>query len=242
MVATAQAQSEESRAEFLPMPKTLPQLLFAPDSLAGSMLEPFEEPDSTADAAVVDDMTTFGEAPRQAEPLSATVAQVDEPLRQAAAQADTAPEAAATEADDAPQAAAVEMDDAAEAEIPSAGQPTTVHVIVENVESSSGTVNVAICDTSLTPQGCPYHVAVPASAGFVEAMFEDVPPGNYAVVGYHDVNNNNEFDRFLGIPREPFALSGEAAEVLVPEFEDAVLTINQGENFIIIRMKRLGSG
>ncbi len=113
---------------------------------------------------------------------------------------------------------------------------------MENVESNKGTVNVAVCDTDLSPQGCPYTTSIPAAKGFVEVVFNGIPPGNYAVVGYHDVNNNDQFDKFLSMPREPYALSGQAANELIPTFHDAQLKISQGENYVIIRMKRLGSG
>ena len=36
----------------------------------------------------------------------------------------------------------------------------------------------------------------------------DVPPGLYAVVAHHDLDSNGEFDKnFIGIPREPIAIS-----------------------------------
>jgi len=44
----------------------------------------------------------------------------------------------------------------------------------------------------------------------------------------------------LGIPREPYALSGSASDMLVPTFTDAELPIKSGENAVIIRLKRLG--
>jgi uncharacterized protein (DUF2141 family) len=44
----------------------------------------------------------------------------------------------------------------------------------------------------------------------------------------------------LGIPREPYALSGPAADKMVPTFADAALPIKSGENAVIIRLKRLG--
>ncbi len=81
---------------------------------------------------------------------------------------------------------------------------------MENVESDSGTVKVAVCDKGLSREGCPYSHAIPAAKGFVETEFDDIPPGTYAVVGYHDVNNNNQFDKLFGMPREPYALSSRA--------------------------------
>jgi len=235
-MATAQAQSEGTHVEFLPMPNTLPRVFFAPNSLAGAMLEPLTGPETAVDTtAAIEDSIAGPEEMSPEAPLGPDiVAQTDpEPMEEDAAEADGAIE---------PETAAAEPDAPAEPEAPAAAPTTRVHVIVENVESSTGTINVAVCDTDFTPEGCPYKASVPASAGFVEAMFEDVPPGVYAVVGYHDVNDNDEFDKFLGVPREPYALSGGAAEELVPEFNDAVLKVNQGDNYVIIRMRRLGSG
>lgn len=257
--ANAQATSEGPRVEFQPMPNTLPRLLFAPDSLAGTMLEPFTQPETATAPAVTEGapMASSETAPAEvgsSEPMPPEVAVSEEappetaaegPLTWALAQADPEPMERSEEAADAQSAddgATVAAADPAQEPAGTANAPTLVHVIVENIESSNGTVNVAVCDTGFSPEGCPYKASVPASAGFVEAMFDDVPPGVYAVVGYHDVNDNDEFDKFLGVPREPYALSGGAAEKLVPEFRDAVLNINQGENNVIIRMKRLGGG
>ncbi len=123
---------------------------------------------------------------------------------------------------------------------PPAPTTATIQVTVENVESDSGTVWVALCTTSLSVEGCPYQKSAPASAGSTRIAFKDIPPGVYAVAGYHDVNGNGVFDKFLGVPREPYALSGTAGEELVPRFDDAALEMKAGENDVTIRMKRLG--
>lgn len=117
-----------------------------------------------------------------------------------------------------------------------------ISVIVENVQTDDGTVNIGLCDKGLSRETCPYDKEVRASAGFIEATFQNIPPGSYAVVAYHDVNGNGQFDRLLGIPREPYALSGQAAKKMVPTFSDAVLPIQRGENAVVIRLKRLGGG
>jgi uncharacterized protein (DUF2141 family) len=41
---------------------------------------------------------------------------------------------------------------------------------------------------------------------------------------------------FLGIPREPYALSGAAGNMLVPTFEDAAIDIKPGMNDVVIKM------
>ena len=39
-------------------------------------------------------------------------------------------------------------------------------------------------------------------------MFDNLPPGTYAVGAYHDENNNDHMDTdFLGLPSEGYALS-----------------------------------
>jgi uncharacterized protein (DUF2141 family) len=187
------------------------------------MLKPLEEPEAvpdTAEAAVAEQAQAGSDTLAQVQPEQMPIEPVSpaEPETTTGALAEPEPEEPAQPAG------------------------TIIHVIVENVESNQGTVNVAVCDTGLSHEGCPYTTSAPAAQGFVEVVFDDVPPGEYAVVGYHDVNNNDEFDKFLSMPREPYALSGEAANSLIPAFRDAQLKINQGENYVIIRMKRLGSG
>jgi uncharacterized protein (DUF2141 family) len=109
-----------------------------------------------------------------------------------------------------------------------AAQAATVIVTVEGILDRRGTINVGLCDKSLSQEGCPYEAERPAAAESVEVRFERVPPGRYAVVGYHDVNGNNTFDRFLGVPQEPYALSNKAGESLVPTFDQAAFTIGDG--------------
>ncbi|HET6520485.1 MAG TPA: DUF2141 domain-containing protein [Geminicoccaceae bacterium] len=51
---------------------------------------------------------------------------------------------------------------------------------------------------------------VPAAEGSVVVTFEDVPPGDYAVVAYHDENGNRELDRnILGLPIEGLGFSND---------------------------------
>jgi uncharacterized protein (DUF2141 family) len=48
-------------------------------------------------------------------------------------------------------------------------------------------------------------------------LFEDVPPGEYAVAVFHDENGNNDLDRnFLGIPSEGTGASNDARGFMGP--------------------------
>ncbi len=210
--------------EFLPVPENPPDYLFAPAPLAGTMLRPFASPTPATGADVLP------------EPGPAPVA-VARTLPE-----NTAPPAPAAPAGSVSANAEQPPVEAAPAEPSPPPAPTegTVTVIVENVESDSGTVKVAVCDKGLSREGCPYSHDIPAAKGFVETEFDNIPPGTYAVVGYHDVNGNNQFDKLFGMPREPYALSSKAGEMLVPTFADAALHIGAGQNAVIIRLRRLG--
>jgi uncharacterized protein (DUF2141 family) len=225
LAAGLPARAQEAPAvEFLPIPDSPPAYMFAPAPLAGTMLKPLSGPTPETGAEV---------AP---EPGTAEVA-IARTLPETAPSEAPAPAAAPETAYTGPEAGATTEATPLEEAAPVNGRVT---VIVENVESDDGVVRVAVCDKGLSREGCPYSHEVKAAKGFVETEFADIPPGTYAVVGYHDVNGNDEFDKVFGMPREPYALSSKAAEMLVPSFSDAALPINAGNNAIIIRLRRLG--
>ena len=210
----ARAQVEPGGDRFLPLPGEIPVMLF--DGL-------FEPEDPTEIAHQIR---------RSISGPVVTSASTDPGFDTIAPAALTGPEFSAS------AEASLEQTEAATASLTTAA----ISVIVENVQTSDGTVNIGLCDKGLSRDTCPYDKEVQASAGFIEATFENIPPGSYAVVAYHDVNGNGQFDRVLGIPREPYALSGQAAKKMVPSFSDAALPMRSGENAVVIRLKRLGGG
>jgi uncharacterized protein (DUF2141 family) len=265
LCSAAAAQSDSTGMELSPLQEQLPLYLFAPDPLAGTMLRPLSEaepglppqgstpgaPEATSSDTGAQPSATGALEPVTAEPEAAVTLEqppqtgteppVGDPVVPAPPATDpAAPTPAAT--DPAAPDSAVTDPAAPAPGTPPADAGTTITVIVENVENADGTVNVAVCDKELSREGCPYDNAIKATPGFVETQFTGIPPGTYAVVGYHDENGNDEFDKFLGMPQEPYALSNRAAENLVPTFADAALTINEGENVVIIRLRRFGGG
>jgi uncharacterized protein (DUF2141 family) len=49
---------------------------------------------------------------------------------------------------------------------------------------------------------------IPAGEETLEAVFSDLPAGDYGVIAFHDSNANGDFDRnFIGIPAERYGFS-----------------------------------
>ena len=53
-------------------------------------------------------------------------------------------------------------------------------------------------------------------------LIKDLDMGRYAIAIFHDENNNDKFDTFLGIPKEKFGFSKNAQVLLgPPKFSEA---------------------
>ncbi len=103
----------------------------------------------------------------------------------------------------------------------------TLTVVAENVEKAKGKVIVAVYEESKflsEEQGAQaYTAAAPAAKGPVTLTINDVAPGSYGLVIFHDANNNNDLDRnFLGLPKEGIGFSnGAKINMAPPKIEDA---------------------
>ncbi|MDD3530618.1 MAG: DUF2141 domain-containing protein [Gallionellaceae bacterium] len=62
-------------------------------------------------------------------------------------------------------------------------------------------------------------LALPASAGQLEAVFRDLPPGQYAVLAYHDENGNGKLDLRLGMTQD-YGMIQPGDKVIVPPPQD----------------------
>ncbi len=81
----------------------------------------------------------------------------------------------------------------------------------EDLRATAGTIEIAIFNSEedfLQEGQAMKVVRIPVHDDQVTATINDLPYGTYAVTSYHDINDNNEFDRnFLGVPKEPVAVS-----------------------------------
>jgi uncharacterized protein (DUF2141 family) len=71
-----------------------------------------------------------------------------------------------------------------------------------------------------------------------QVVFDNVPPGIYAVSVRHDENMNGKLDKnFLGIPQEGYAASNNPSKKLrAPTFDEAKFALNPTEQTIEIKL------
>ena len=113
-----------------------------------------------------------------------------------------------------------------------------LQVSVSAVSSAKGWVEYALYRNPETfaKVGTTYRLArTDAQKGMVNYTFKDLEPGKYAVVVYHDVNQNKICDKnFFGVPTEGYAFSNNVRPNLsVPSFEDCCFKFQQDRSISI---------
>ena len=86
---------------------------------------------------------------------------------------------------------------------------TSVEVIINKVRNDKGVLMVGLFNSDKTFMVEPLKGEKPrAQAGTMRVVFQDVPPGVYAVSAYHDMNENGNLDTGnFGKPREGVGFS-----------------------------------
>lgn len=77
-----------------------------------------------------------------------------------------------------------------------------------------------------------------AKRGEVGVVFDDVPPGRYAIMAYHDENSNGELDRRFGMfPTEGYALSNNPKVMGPPAFDDSAFDVGNQPARLELQMR-----
>jgi uncharacterized protein (DUF2141 family) len=123
-----------------------------------------------------------------------------------------------------------------------AAQAADLTLRIEGVRSGVGEIDLAVFDSARNwPDGerAAHQSRVPASPGVVETVIRDLPPGTYAVGGFHDENGNGEFDRnVLGIPTEGFFVSRVTGFILAtPSFDEVAFTLPPDGATVTLHMR-----
>ena len=80
-------------------------------------------------------------------------------------------------------------------------------------------------------------VSLPASKGTVKLVFAELPPGRYAVMAYHDEDNDQKLKlRFGMFPLEGYGLSNNPKVSGPPKFADSAFDVAGAETSISIKL------
>jgi uncharacterized protein (DUF2141 family) len=136
--------------------------------------------------------------------------------------------------------------------LPLAVEAAELRVAIEGIRSTRGTVMIGLYDNAegfaravnaadsmaLLIEPTRYAaVALRANAAARNAVsFSKVDPGRYAVIVFHDENNNTKLDRgVFGVPTEPYGFSNNARVFFgAPSFDAAAVRVDGGDQSLTI--------
>ena len=124
---------------------------------------------------------------------------------------------------------------------PDSGKP--VHVHIHGIRNAQGTVKAVLYGPDpkdfLVKGKKTDKEREPAREGTMTLCVAAPGPGHYAVVIYHDENNNRKFDRnWIGLPTEGFGVSNDPSLFLAaPDFEESKFEVREDITHISIEMK-----
>lgn len=80
----------------------------------------------------------------------------------------------------------------------------------------------------------PCNKAIFPADGRSSFKLENIPPGEYALVVHHDIDNNGVLDKsFIGIPTEPLAFSNKYQPKGPPRYQRALFTLAEGQTAVM---------
>jgi uncharacterized protein (DUF2141 family) len=121
---------------------------------------------------------------------------------------------------------------------PIQAQKFDLRVTVTAISNAKGLIEFALYKNPdvFTQAGKTHRLArVNAQKGEVSFVFADLEPGKYAIVVYHDENQNKICDKnFFAIPTEAYAFSNNVRPKLsVPSFDDCAINLQQNKSISI---------
>lgn len=106
--------------------------------------------------------------------------------------------------------------------------PHTFTVIIENIKSKDGKLELAIFDSkeNFLKEGI-FHQSIAVSGETSMRMKVALPAGEYSVAVFHDLNKNGELDKnMFGWPQEAFGFSKKSMGLIgPPSFRDTKFAV-----------------
>lgn len=123
----------------------------------------------------------------------------------------------------------------------SAADAAELEVTAEHVVPGPGSIHFVLYRG---PEGFRHEdrafrvLKAPAGAGSISVRFRDVPPGRYAVMAYHDADNDQKLDlRFGMFPKEGWGLSNNPKVMGPPGFAASSFSLGDKNGSTIIDMQ-----
>ncbi len=113
----------------------------------------------------------------------------------------------------------------------------TITVTVDNVTSDNGKVLMSLhtSETFMKGKGIK-NAETTIEDGKVTVTFENVLPGEYAILALHDENDNKRMDfEDNGMPKESFGMSNNVIAMGPPQYEDAKFKVTSEDLDLNIR-------
>jgi MipA family protein len=108
----------------------------------------------------------------------------------------------------------------------------SLHFTIDIGAATEGDVYVKVFDSAQTFKKMEGDIAhktftIRPSANYI---IQNIPSGSIAVIAFYDVNKNGKLDKnFMGIPKEPVALSNNYTPKGPPSFKKALLHLKKGD-------------
>ncbi len=117
---------------------------------------------------------------------------------------------------------------------------------ISNLKNDKGVCRACLFNNAATfkgESGQPFAcAAVSVKNRIAQAIFQQVPSGNYALFVFHDENSNNKIDKnFLGIPKEGYGASKNKLPFAgAPTFNDNRFTVeNNSTTKLSVKIRNL---
>lgn len=114
-------------------------------------------------------------------------------------------------------------------------------VEVANIRGTQGRLVMALYDTPKTynklDEGAAYAaIAIRPKGDKTRIRFDTLAPGRYALVLFHDKNNNGKFDFDGDMPLEGYGTSGASHSLDEPDFKKASVEVKSGAQAISVKL------
>ncbi|MBO6880457.1 DUF2141 domain-containing protein [Winogradskyella sp.] len=113
----------------------------------------------------------------------------------------------------------------------------TITVTIDNVTNDNGKVLVSLHTSETFMKGKGIQDAESAiKDGKITITFENILPGDYAILALHDENSNGRMDfQDNGMPKESFGMSNNVMLMGPPQYDDAKFKVEDKDLELNIR-------